>query len=122
AVTTPMMSIGPKLGERQAASYYGSTFLQQICVGLGFALLLALYALVGPYLGLDSSLEVMVLPLALCLVLTQVQDFLRRYCLTVGRASVVMLSDVIRYAGQLTHLFLTFRGTLLTADVSGVLW
>jgi O-antigen/teichoic acid export membrane protein len=122
AVTTPMMSIGPKLDDGEAASYYGSSFLQQLAIGLGFALLLATYAVLEPYVALDLSLGAMALPLIACLLLTQVQDFLRRYCLTTGRAPVVMRSDVMRYIVQLALLALVFGGVVLEANVASALW
>jgi len=119
-VVAPMMSIGPKQHEKDVPAYYGAAFTQQIMIS-GFLSLIV-------FLGLSQSekvlpwpeLTVLALPVAFVILAFQMQDFIRRYFFTRGRAVHAFISDVISYFGQLLCLMTIAKSGNLTIETT--LW
>ena len=100
ALSSAMLSIGPKQDADAARSYFGSMFMLQAIFGVGSAAL----TLVGAYVGAAAfpglRLDTLAIPLAIAVVCSQTHDFLRRYFFSVGRLEVSFSTDTIRYTGQ----------------------
>ncbi len=120
AITMPLMSVGPKQSAEHAESYYASTLHQQLAVTL-LTVALALTGLAAVRLaGVAWTYDGLILPVAACIVSSQVQEFLRRYNFTVGRPAIVMRSDALRYAIQMGALVAVLSSA--TASVESALW
>ena len=100
AVSSTMLSIGSKQDAETARSYFGSMFVLQAIFGLVSAAL----TLAGAYIGAAAfptlRLDTVAIPLAVAVLCSQTQDFLRRYFFSIGRLEVSLSIDAIRYVGQ----------------------
>ncbi len=119
-VNMPMMSIGPKQAEAEAPQYYGAVFAQQIVFAALSCTLLWLGTSVSGAVFPAWEIEGLALPLAFAAFAFQMQDFLRRYFFTRGRAKAAVATDAISYLGQL--LLLVSLLLLLDLRSAGVLW
>jgi O-antigen/teichoic acid export membrane protein len=119
-IIMPMISIGPKQSEHARLDYLGSVMLQQV----GFAVLSSVLFLTGVWTAdhffPDWGLGELIWPLALALLVSQFQNFARRYFFAFRRSAVAFLVDFVRYAGQIAILF----WLLLTVNMNaaGALW
>jgi len=122
AISSPMMSIGPKQPESGAPAYYGAVMVQQIVLsGLVFFLLLTGVRIVGTVFP-EWRMAALALPLAAAAVAFQLQDFLRRYFFTRGRGAAAFVSDAIRYLGQIAILIWLFVSFQDAMDSAKTLW
>jgi O-antigen/teichoic acid export membrane protein len=116
----PMISIGPKQSEEERLDYLGSVMLQQA----GFAVLSSALFLIGVWAAdqflPDWGLGELTWPLAIALLVSQFQNFARRYFFAFRRSAVAYFVDFVRYAGQIAILF----WLLLTIkmDAASALW
>jgi O-antigen/teichoic acid export membrane protein len=120
AVSSTMLSIGSKQEPEAARSYFGSMFVLQ---GI-FAAASAVLTLVGAYVG-DAAfpalrLDTIALPLAVAVLSSQTQDFLRRYFFSVDRLKVSFSIDAIRYMGQNIAILALIRW--FPANSAAALW
>ncbi|MCZ6605095.1 MAG: hypothetical protein O7A03_08115 [Alphaproteobacteria bacterium] len=103
-IVAPMMSLGPKLAQAQAAAYYGAVLVHQLIFSAATFLAVlggtAAMAEIFPQWGIDD----LVVPLAAAVAGYQVQDFLRRYFFTCNRPIAAFANDCVRYIGQLAVL------------------
>jgi O-antigen/teichoic acid export membrane protein len=99
-VSATMLSIGPKHGKEEARSYFGAIFVHQAIFGVVSAVLI----LAGGYAAAIAfpalSLDTIAWPLAVAILFSQAQDFLRRYFFAAARLKVSFVIDLIRYIGQ----------------------
>lgn len=103
-VLEPMMSIGPKQPVETRRAYYTALAIQQAVLSLVMAGLIATGVwLAGIYMP-GWKTEGLALPLACVVVTFQFQEFLRRYFFCVGRPRLAMMSDMLRYFGQIALL------------------
>lgn len=104
AISTSMLSIGPKHDAEMAPSYFGAIFVHQGIFGIVSAAL----TLLGGYLAAAafpaSRLDVIALPVAAAVLCSQTQDFLRRYFFSVDRPEISFAIDSFRYFGQIIAL------------------
>ena len=122
AIIQPMMAVGPKQGEVEAPAYYGAVVFQQltaaivafVAVGIG----VEASALVAP----DWGLVGLAAPLAVAQLAGQTQDFFRRYLFVCNRTFFAMISDAIRYCGQLILLYLFAHRSPDGFTVQTALW
>lgn len=120
AVLSPMMSVGPKQAPSEEARYYAAVAVHQLAFSALFALVVLLTCSLARFAGLGSLDGEFTVALAVCGVLVQLHEFLRRYNFTLQRTRAVLISDLTRNGLQLFAL----GGLLLygaDADVSGVL-
>ncbi|KJS42813.1 MAG: hypothetical protein VR70_03645 [Rhodospirillaceae bacterium BRH_c57] len=103
-VLEPMMSIGPKQPADTQRAYYTALAVQQVALSLVMAGLIAggvwLAGIHMPGWRTDG----LALPLACVVVTFQLQEFLRRYFFCIGRPRLAMMSDTLRYFGQIALL------------------
>jgi O-antigen/teichoic acid export membrane protein len=100
AVSSTMLSVGPKQDAEAARSYFGSIFVHQAIFGAVSAALTLLGAYVGAAAFPALRLDTIALPLAVAVLSSQTQDFLRRYFFSVHRLKISFSIDAIRYIGQ----------------------
>ncbi|MCZ6861640.1 MAG: hypothetical protein O7I42_15420 [Alphaproteobacteria bacterium] len=121
-INAPMMSIGPKQPEADLPAYYGAVIVQQIAFSLcGFMVLLAAIE-ASPLIFPDWGLSGLGLPLASAAAAFQIQDFLRRYLFTRGKAAQAFVNDGVRYLGQLAVLAWLFLSFPEQRQVASALW
>lgn len=119
-IVAPMMSIAPKQPVEAHPGYFGAIFAQQ----LGYAVLSFIICILGllfvnalkPDWGLDGIGPA----LAAAMLAAQVQNFLRRYFFTLGRATTAFWLDFVRYGGQIGLLLWLFHS--LEIDAKWTLW
>jgi O-antigen/teichoic acid export membrane protein len=104
AISTSMLSIGPKHDSIAAQSYFGAMFLHQAIFGLVSAILTLVGGYIAAFFFPASGLDLMVLPLAAAVLCSQAQDFLRRYFFSVDRPKVSFAIDACRYIGQIVAI------------------
>lgn len=120
AISSPMMSIGPKHRGAEADEYYAASVHQQLAVVLLALVLLAVAGVLGAFSGPDVAWRALLLPLGACFVFGQLQDFLRKYSFAVQSPQSVLWSDLLRYTGQIIGLL--FLLSAPASDVQTVLW
>jgi O-antigen/teichoic acid export membrane protein len=119
-IISPMMSIGPKQTTKEGPAYFGAVFTQQLIFS-GFVSLLTLFGLkISTLFLLNWQLESLVLPLTTSIFFFMLQDFLRRYFFTVGRAYLAFVNDAVSYIGQL--VILVGLVMIMKLDSAVVLW
>src|SRR6267143_3658592 len=88
SIALPMMSIGPKQDEQQRPRYYGGVFFQQaIFAGLSTVLTWACLRFAGKIVS-DQNMAPLAVSLAAAVLLSQAQEFLRRYFFVVQNPAV----------------------------------
>jgi O-antigen/teichoic acid export membrane protein len=116
----PMLSIGPKQLDRERSNYLGSVMVQQA----GFAVLSTLLVVLGiwlvDFLSEEWNLSTLTWPLAVAVLASQLQNFVRRLFFAFGRGALAFFVDFVRYAGQIVVLFWLLRMTDMHAW--GALW
>lgn len=118
-VVSPMLSIAPKVESDQQAEYLSTTLSMQI----GFCIILSLFALLAqlfPVVWMPQwwSQE-LVLPLTVCAITFQLQDYLRRNMFARLRAAHAFGIDLVAYGGQVLLLVIFLSGI---ATISNALW
>jgi O-antigen/teichoic acid export membrane protein len=121
-INTPMMSIGPKQSEAEAPTYYGAVIIQEVVFSCLIFLLLFGGARLSGMLFPEWRVEGLALPLAFAALAYQLQDFIRRYFFTRGRAAAAFANDAIRYLGQVTVLIWMYMFLPEAMDTAQVLW
>ena len=118
-ITAPMMSIGPKQANHDAAAYYGVVLAQQVAFSaLSFGLVFWGTRTACPFLdGCGPSLS---WPLASAVAAMLMQDFLRRYFFALGRGAAAFVNDALCYLSRLAALAIAFRAG--ATNVEAVLW
>jgi O-antigen/teichoic acid export membrane protein len=121
----PMMSIGPRKADSERVEFYSELMAQQfafavICAAAMFtgAFLLGMYA-VSERMPISFSFS-RALALGVAGGICQMQEFLRRLLFTDGRPAAALVSDGLRYGGQVAMLALAFVFGLDSVDA--VLW
>lgn len=119
-IVSPMMSIGPKQKQEDAAVYFGALFFQLlIFTALTFLLIFSGVHLVAE-IRPQWDLRVLAVPLATTAVLFQIRDFFRRYFFTRKRPAIAFAGDAVGYLGLLLFLFLLLP--VFSFDSAAVLW
>ncbi|MFQ5958177.1 MAG: lipopolysaccharide biosynthesis protein [Alphaproteobacteria bacterium] len=119
-VSAPMMTIGPKQSADETPAYYGAVVAQAAAfAALSFAILWAgAWSSGAAFPGWRAAS--LALPLACAVFAFQMQDFLRRYFFTRGRAAAAFANDALRYLAQIAALIVVFAAAGL--DSRGALW
>ena len=120
AISSNMMSLGPRHGPETSQAYFGAIFVHQ---GIFGALSAAMTFLAGHLAAIafpTLGLEVIALPLAAAVLCSQTQDFLRRYFFCVDRPELTFAIDCIRFLGQ--NLALLAMLIWLPANSATALW
>ena len=119
-IVTPMMTLGPRREEGAAQEYFGTVLaLQLLTASATFVLVLAGVKIMGLF-SAEWRLDRLLLPLATAALAFQLQDFVRRYFLTRGRAGLAFGNDLVSYGGQV--LLLVGLARFVTLDSVQVLW
>lgn len=108
-VVSPMMSIGPKQEPGSELTYYGAVIVQQAVFAVFVFSLLWGGTEGAAALFPEWNIDGLALPLAFCATAYQLQDFLRRYFFTLGRAASAFTVDLLRFPGQVVVLFWLFH-------------
>ncbi len=103
-IISPMMSIGPKQTPSEAPAYFGAVIVQQLIFSFLAALMVFLSVKLGGIYFTDWKLDKLAVPLASALFFFLLQDFLRRYFFTRGKAATAFINDIVSYLGQLLLL------------------
>ena len=119
-VFSPMMSLGPKQCDGEAARYYAAVAMHQMGLCVIFSVCVVLILPLERSFGLRWMDANVVIALALCVLVVQLYEFLRRYNFVIQRPRTVFLNDLLRNGLQLTTLagWLIYRPGM---GVSGVL-
>lgn len=108
-IVAPMLSLAPKISIAERAGFYGATMRLQAMLVLITALCFLLVPLV-PAAKLPSWLSAdVMLAVLTCLVLMQLQDYLRRNLFSRFYAKRVFWIDSIAYGAQVPLLFIVVR-------------
>lgn len=104
-VVSPMMSVGPKQEMRRRPSYYGAVLAQEIGFALCFAVAVWVAVVVLNRHFPRWDIRGFGLPLAFATLAYLLQDFIRRYFFSTGRAKLALICDAISYLTQLPIIF-----------------
>ncbi len=122
AINLPMMTIGPKQGEKEQSAYYGAVFIQQMLFALLSTVFTYFFVRYGSGLLPGDGVSALALPLAVAVLASQLQDFLRRFYFSIQKQFYSFLGDFIRYVGQVVVFIWIFYDSNLDIGLSGVLW
>ena len=103
-VFSPMMSLGPKQRGGETAPYYAAVAMHQMALCVIFGVCVMLILPLERSLGLRWMQANVVVALAICVVVVQCYEFLRRYNFVIQRPRTVFLNDLLRNGLQLTTL------------------
>ena len=103
-VSAPMMSVGPKQKESRRPAYYGAVLALQIAIAVPMFMVVWLGLSGSAWVFPDWRLGTLALVAACAVLASQIQDFVRRYLFTRGRAAAAFVNDSLRYLGQLAAL------------------
>lgn len=120
-ISSPMITLGSLCATPQERRHFvrGIFGVQMIFCAVTSVLAVvgtAVYVAIRGHAGIDDFM----LPFALAVVAFLMQDWLRRYYFTVGKASASLWNDVISYVGQVIILFPLWWGHHLTLNTA--LW
>jgi O-antigen/teichoic acid export membrane protein len=119
-VIAPLMSIGPRQSEHERTNYIGSVVVQQA----GFAVFSTALFLFGIWaadlLFPNLNLDALTWSLGAAVLVSQVQNFVRRLFFTYGRGLVAFVMDFVRYAGQV--LILAWLLRTFHMDAASAFW
>ena len=119
-IIMPMVSIGPKQSDHERLDYLGSVMVQQVALAILSTMLFFLGIRLADLLFADWNLGVLTWPLATALLVSQLQNFVRRYFFAFGRGALAFFVDFVRYAGQIVVLFWLLR--MGDMGAGGALW
>ena len=119
-ISTTMLSIGPKHEAEAARSYFGAVFVHQAIFGVVSAALTLAGGYIAAIIFPTPRLDTIALPLAVAVLFSQTQDFLRRYFFAIARPNVSFAIDVIRYIGQ--SIAIAALISWLPANAAAALW
>ena len=120
AVSSAMLSIGPKQSVEKAPSYFGALFAHQAIFEVASAALAFAGANLAASVFAEPKLSGIGSALAVAVLCSQTQDFLRRYFFSVLRSEISVLIDAVRYLGQIAAILAVVRFSSL--DGVGALW
>lgn len=115
-ILSPMMSLGPKQGEKDTPSYFGAVLIQQIFFSCLSFLVLFFGIKISGMIFPQWNVQGLALPLASAALAFQMQDFIRRYFFTRQRPLAAFVNDVISYMGQLSFLVWLFYTANVNAE------
>ena len=122
AINLPMMTIGPKQGEKEQSAYFGAVFIQQMLFAFLSTVFTYFFVRYGSGLLPGDGVSALALPLAVAVLASQLQDFLRRFYFSIQKQFYSFLGDFVRYVGQLVVFIWIFYDSNLDIGLSGVLW
>lgn len=110
-IFTPMLSIVPKTLADQRSAYLAALMPLQVLFASGAAVFAgACCLLAGSALGMGSASESLALPLALCVGVTQLQEFMRRYFFSIRQPGAALRIDLVRHISQFALFVYIFGG------------
>jgi O-antigen/teichoic acid export membrane protein len=127
-ILEPMMSIGPKQPVETRRAYYTALAIQQCVLSVVMAGLIAGGVWLAGIHMPGWKTAGLALPMACVVVAFQFQEFLRRYFFCIGRPRLAMVSDVLRYFGQVALLVAlvavatSLNGTDIRVTSATALW
>lgn len=108
-IVAPMLSLAPKIIKENLEEYYSATFvLQGLLVTIIVAVALAA-TIFNPQDGIKWLESKAVLPMLVCLVSVQLQDYMRRIFFSQGKPRLAFFIDLISYAGQIPLVLIFVR-------------
>lgn len=113
-IITPMMSLGPKIEERERNLYYQVLTTQQLAFSFISSLLLYLGMILSDLFFPQWEIIDYAFYVSLTLFLSQNQDFFRRVFFVNGKVIDAFFNDLISYGGRLILLVIIF----LTSETS----
>lgn len=121
-VITPMMSIGPKQAASESSTYYNGVMLQQAAFAILSTMLTWIFVSAYQYFLTGSSISELATPIAVAVFTTQYQDFGRRYFFAIQNPLLSIVSDGIRYIGQIVAVVWILFVARSDMTAGGVLW
>jgi O-antigen/teichoic acid export membrane protein len=122
-ILAPLVTIGPKEQRADAREfYYGIMLLQQLAYTALSLALAGLAFTIGSSLWFAGAGPGVTVSLLAVLVVTQINEFLRRYNFAEGRARRVFFSDVVRHGSQVGLLLAFFVIIEPKPSVAMVVW
>src|SRR5260370_24933710 len=122
ATSTAMMSIGPKRDPVSSPYYFGALFMGQAVFGIGSTLLVFVGAKFAAMTISFSQLDTIAAPIAITVLCSQTQDFLRRYFFSVDRSRMSFACDLVRYLGQNVALLALYTTANSAPHSDTALW
>ncbi len=101
---SPMTTIGPKQAAADAPRYYSAMALQQLFLCGLSSVLVFVFFLFEQTFALNWITPKTLIAWAICIFVTQIHEFLRRYNFSLHNSRTVFLSDVVRNSAQLITL------------------
>jgi len=108
AISSPMMTIGPKQSINDEHLYYQSIIGNQLLFSIFTTILVLAVLSLASFIFKDLGLSNILFPLVLVVFFNQNQDFLRRYFFVLKRPYDALLIDLVSYGGQLAALVVLY--------------
>ncbi|WP_304641696.1 MATE family efflux transporter [Pseudomonas sp.] len=100
-VLSPMLSIAPKMPSAERRAYYSATLVWQLTLAVCLTGVAVLIALLPSGLRPGWLNAEVMLPLLGCVLVVQLQDFLRRYLFSTDASRRAFFIDLFAYGAQL---------------------
>ena len=114
-IISPMMVMGPTIGDDQKSVYYRAVARQQLVFAAACVLIVYCFTFTVGRLFPEWQLQPIAAPLAAVAVLFTTQDFIRRLLFVLNQALPALLNDLVSYGLQLTLLIVLGIHSDLTA-------
>lgn len=109
-IIAPLFSIAPKLEKPELPTYYSATFVMQVALAIIIGCVFAIGASVLPGTITPSWLTLnLVVPIIACIVVIQLQDYVRRSLFSQGSFKRAFFLDLIAYGGQVLLILIVVR-------------
>lgn len=119
-IMLPMLNLASKYPEEQKPQYYTAVFIQQLLFAGGSIVMMLALLYGGSMLFSDWPKTDTALPLAMVVLFTQLQDFMRRYFFSTQQPLKAFISDFISYFSQFLVLVWLFMNA--KPAIESVLW
>lgn len=104
-ISTPMSIISQKIEKEKCNVYYCTVFGQQIVLGLALIILVLMMYVASNALNILPRVKQLAYPFVWILLATQLQEFLRRYFVSLNHLVKVFWLDLIKYLAQFSLLY-----------------
>jgi O-antigen/teichoic acid export membrane protein len=120
AIVAPMLSIGPKLPAGKAGSYYSVVIFHQLVFACFSTAIVVAGLYIADWAYSSWNLAETIWPVGAAVLISQLQEFIRRYYFTIGQPHISFATDALRYGVQLAlllWLLFAFGGRVGLAEV-----
>jgi O-antigen/teichoic acid export membrane protein len=122
AILAPMLSIGPKYDGEAAREYFDAAILRQRIYVIASALVSWSGLKIAAVVTSIEQLHAIAFPVAVAVLVSQTQEFVRRYYFAAMRPKRSLVADTIRYCLQVCLIIIISHFSEGTMSTEAALW